>query len=142
VAAAIVLVVVGVLISLIGLLLMVVGAGGASLIEYIDPSMGAEAGAIAAVILVFALVFLALGIAGVASAIGVFVHKSWGRWLGVVVGTIGLVLGFLLLIGSFAGGTPDTGDLVIGIVWLGANAFAVAALAAAGEHFQPSYPGR
>lgn len=136
------LLIVGVLVGLIGLLLLVVGAGGAELLEYVDPSLGSEAGAVAAVILVFALVFIALGVAEIVSAIGVFVHKSWARWLGVALASIGVVLGLLLLVGTFAGGGGAGGDVVFAIVWLAAHGFAVAALAVAGDHFQPSFPRR
>lgn len=64
------------------------------------------------------------------------------RWLGVVVGSIGVVIGFLVLIGTFAPPAGGSGEAFISLIWLGATGFVVAALAVAGDHFQPVYPPR
>lgn len=142
VIAGVLLIISGVLMTLIGLLLLVVGAGSASFIAEIDPIMADEAGAIAAVILAVAVIVLIVGILEIVGAIGVFIHKSWGRWAGIVTASVGLVLGLLLLIGTFAPPAGSAGDSVIAIVWLGANGFIAAALAVAGDHFRPVYPPR
>jgi len=128
--------------TLFGLLLLLLGAAGATFIEEIDPSLAGEGDAIAAVIVGAAAILLVIGILEMIASIGVFVHKGWARWVGIVVGTIGLVLGFLVLIGSFLPPGGNSGDLVFSLLWLGAHGFVVAALAAAGEHFQPAYPRR
>lgn len=142
VIAAVALLISGALMTLFGLLLLVIGAGGAALLEAIEPSLSNEADAIAAVILIVAVLLIVVGILEIAGAIGVLVHKSWARWLGVAMASIGLVIGFLLLIGAFAppGGSP--GDVLLAIIWLGAHGFVVAALAVASDHFQPVYPPR
>lgn len=140
--AAIVLLVVGCLLTIFGLILLLVGAGGAALLEAIDPTLSGEADFIAAVILMVALVLLVMGVLEIASGIGIFIHRSWARWMGVVLATIGVVFGFLLMIGTFVPPATDAGDAVIAIVWLAAHGFAAAALVAAGEHFQPISPGR
>jgi hypothetical protein len=141
VLAGIVLLIVGVLMTFFGAIFLLVGAAGAELLSDVDPSLGDDAGAIAAVLTVIALVLLILGIAQIVSAIGVFVHKSWGRWIGVVTGSIGLVFGFLILAGSFMA-PASSGDMIIGLIWLAAHGFVVAALAATGEHFRQVFPGR
>lgn len=142
VLAAVILLISGALTTLVGLLLLVVGAGAATFIATVDPIMADEAGAIGAVILIVAAILLIVGIVVIVGAIGVFVHRSWARWLGVVIGSIGVVIGFLLLIATFAPPAGGTGDALVAITWLGAQGFVVAALAVAGDHFQPVYPTR
>ncbi len=141
VIAGVLLVISGVLTTLLGLLFLVLGVGGASLLEEIDPTVGGEAAAIAAVLLVFALILLVVGILEIVGAIGVFIHKSWARWTGIVTASVGMVLGLLFLIVSFAP-PASVGDAVLAIIWLGANGFIAAALTVAGDHFQPVYPPR
>ena len=141
VIAGIALLISGVLITLIGLLLLVVGIGGASLLEEIDPTLTDDGAAVAAVIMAVAVILLVVGILEIVGSIGVFTHKSWGRWAGIVLASVGVVLGLLLTIASFAPG-GSVGDAVIAIIWLGAHGFVAAALAVAGDHFQPVYPPR
>jgi hypothetical protein len=142
VIAAVVLLISGALMTLVALLLLVVGAGAASFIAAVDPIMADEAGEIGSVILIVGATLLIAGILVIIGAIGILAHKSWARWLGVVIGSIGLVIGFLLLIGTFAAPAGGGGDAIIAIIWLAAHGFVVAALAAAGDHFQPVYPPR
>ena len=141
VIAGVILLVVGVLMTLVGLLLLLVGAAGAAFLAEIDPSIATEADAIATLLVATAAILLVMGIVEIIGSIGIFVHKGWARWLGVVAGTIGLVLGFLVLISSFLP-PANSGDLILSLIWLAANGFIVAALAAAGEHFRPAYPRR
>ena len=140
VVAAVMLLIFGVLTTLVGLLLLLVGAGAATFIAAVDPIMADEAGAIGAVILTVAAILLIVGLLVIGGAIGIFVHKSWARWIGLVVGSVGVVIGFLLLIGTFASPAGGSGDALIAIIWLASHGFVVAALAVAGDHFQPVYP--
>jgi len=142
VVAGVILLVVGVLMTLLGLLVLLVGAAGAAFLEEVEPTLGGEAGAVAALFVGIAAIMLLIGILEIISSVGVFVHKGWARWLGVVMGTIGLVFGFLMLIAAFLTPAGSTGDLVVVLIWLSAHGFVVAALAAAGDHFRPAYPRR
>jgi hypothetical protein len=128
----------------VGILLMGLFAGliAGSFLESIDPSIAVGGGGLLALIAIFGLVILLIGILEVAAAIGIFIHKSWARWTGIVIGTIGLILGFFMLVGAMFPRSPDGGDLVFSLLWVAANGFIVAALAVANEHFQIAYPRR
>jgi hypothetical protein len=77
----------------------------------------------------------------VVGAVGVFVHKAWARWTGLVAAVIGLLFGALMLLGLTEGPTGGA-DVLIVLVWVAAYGFATYGLAAGGEHFRPRYPGR
>lgn len=139
VIAGILLLLVGVLLTLFGLLMLAVGMGGAAFLGEMDPFIGDPA-AVAAFILVFAFILLSIGILEIVASIGVFVHKGWARWLGIVMAAIGLVFGFLLLFATFMPPAGPAIEMLITIVWLAGHGFVVAALAVAGEHFRPVYP--
>jgi len=104
--------------------------------------LGSEADLIAGFIVGLAAILLIIGILEIIGSVGVFVHKGWARWLGIVLATIGLVIGFLVLIGTFLPPAGGAGDVIFALLWLAAHRFVVAALAARGEHFQPAYPRR
>lgn len=142
VIGAVALLIIGGLLTVISALVIAVGAGGTALLEEIDPSLIGLGGAIATAIVVVFGILLVLGILHIVAAIGVFVHKSWARWTGVVLAVLGLMLGLLMLLGSTNAPTATSGDLIVVIVWLVAYGAALIGLVAGGEHFQPRYPGR
>jgi hypothetical protein len=137
-------VIAGVLLVVIGSVVVLVGVGAlfAGLVAgpFIDsfevPGTGS---AVAGLILLFALIVLAIGILELAAGIGVFVHKSWARWVGIVLAVIALIFGFFALIGAMSDVSVDGASSVILILWVAANGFIVAALAVADEHFQRTY---
>jgi energy-coupling factor transporter transmembrane protein EcfT len=119
----------------LGALLALTAAAGYDLLVDAEPSIMLIGPEIVTIIIVIAVVLLAAGAASLASAIGVFAHKSWGRWLGVVSSTIGVVVGLLILV---VGLLPpeDSATQVIGVVWAAAHGLAAAGLAVGGRHFQ------
>jgi hypothetical protein len=133
--------VMGVLLGLVGLAILAFAAGGQALIEELDPTMLGAGGAIAAVLMVIAIFVLLIAALHVGAALGVFLHRGWGRWAGITAAVIGLVLGVLMLLGQIdAGLTPV--DLAIPVLWLAAYGVAVTGLATGGEHFTTRQPGR
>src|SRR5215203_1256531 len=112
----------GVLMLMIGALVTLVGIGSllaalvaGSIFDSLDFPGGG--GAVASVIVIFAAIFLAVGILESAAAIGVFVHKSWARWVGIVVGVIGLILGFFTLLGALSDLRVDGAGSVASVLW-------------------------
>lgn len=94
---------------------------------------------------VAAVIFLAVGIIQVLTAIGIWRHRSWGRFLGIILSALWLALGILILIGSFgaretmpANGT--TGDISssisssLGLIVV--YGFVLLALLLGGKHFE------
>jgi hypothetical protein len=139
--AAVCILVAGALFTLFGLLLLILGAAGSAFLSDFDPSFGEFGAAVAAVVITVSAILLVIGILEIAAAIGIFVHKTWARWTGIVLGVIGVLLGFLMLIAAFEP-PSDGGFAIFAVIWLAAHGFAVAALAAGGEHFQPRFFGR
>jgi hypothetical protein len=70
------------------------------------------------------------------SAIGIFTHKEWARWLGVALAALGLALGALLALGSIGDPSADVGSWIIVLVWLTAYVAVLFGLIAGGEQFQ------
>jgi len=130
--AGIAMIVIGILITLAGLLALFVGAiiGGASnAFDVQAPGFGSIAGAAAAVVIVFSIIVLAIGILDIIAAINVFSGRSWARWTGIVVA------GLLILFSLGSLGSGDSGGVIVGLVWIAANAFVIYALAVAGSWF-------
>lgn len=140
-------IVAGVLLLVIGGIVILVGIGAlfAGLVAgpFIDSFDVSGAGsAVAGLILLFAVIFFLIGILELAAGVGIFVHKRWGRWVGIVLAVIALIFGLFALIGAMSGPSVDGASSVISILWVAANGFIVAALAVADEHFRKIYPGR
>ena len=76
------------------------------------------------------------------SAIGIFIHKAWARWTGIVVGMIGALIGLLVITGGLAP-PEDVGMTVFGVIWVATHVLVLVGLALGGGHFEarPRYPG-
>ena len=134
--------VVGGLVTLIGVGVLFAGMVAGPFIESFGSAFPGGDSSVTAMISVIGVVIAVIGILEIAAGIGVFVHQSWARWLGIVLATLGLLLGFFMLIGTMSDPVGGGADLVISLLWVATNGFVVAALAVAGEHFQRVSPGR
>jgi hypothetical protein len=76
--------------------------------------------------------------------VGAFVlgHRSWARWLGVLLGLLGLLFSIVGLTSTLALVPGVSVQLIVAIAFLIAYAFVVLALIAGGGHFRVRYPGR
>jgi hypothetical protein len=125
----------GALILLFGLLLLIVASAGYDFLVEVEPTLAELGDSVVSVFLVMGLILVTLGATGLAAAIGVFAHKNWGRWLGVVSASIGVLIGlFIVLIGIIP--PVDVASQVFGLVSTVANALAAVGLAAGARHFQ------
>jgi hypothetical protein len=138
-AAGVTMIAVGAIIVLFGLLFLLAGAiigGAASQIDTQMPGFGAMSGAVTGVVIVLAIILLAVGILDILAGAKVFSGRPWARMTGIV---LAVILG-LLGLGSLGGG-GDGGNVVLGLVWVAANAFIVFALATTGSWFGERAPG-
>lgn len=133
-AAGITLIVLGILTLLLALILLVgVGlfAGAAGSIPESDvPGVGGMVGAFAGVVFLFMAIVAAFGIVQLVSGIQVLSGRSWARWAGIVVSAIAGLFALAGLAGN------DGGGVVLNLVMVGANAFAIWALATTGPWFE------
>lgn len=128
----------GVLVTLAGVLIVILGqAAGALDFEDIPGLSGAVGGAITVV----GVVIVVLGILWLVSGIGIFLAKQWARLLGIIMGVVGIILAGLITLGSLTDrpGSPADPDPTGGIVVFGIvtalSAVGVWALATAGNYF-------
>ncbi len=77
---------------------------------------------------------LVLGILHLVSAIGVFLHRQWGRIIGILVAVLGTLLGVLMVTGAAQAGVRA--DLTLPLIIAIAYGFSLFALIAAGNHFR------
>ena len=134
-SAAITMIVLGALIALLGLFFAFVGAfvGGAANELNSQPAFPGMAGAVAGVLIVFALILLAVGILDIVAGANVLGGRGWARITGIVVAVI---VGLFGLLGLFGGGDSRTGgSIVVSLIVVAANAFIVWALATTGSWF-------
>lgn len=110
--------------------------GGAALEEF-DPTMAGMGDLIAAFALVLSIVFIVIAVLNVVAAVGIFTHRSWARWLGIVLAALGVAIGVLALLGLSGDPLAVPTDAVFALAWLIAYAFVIAALAAGSAHFRP-----
>lgn len=130
-AAAIVMFVLGGLITLFGLLMLLLGGllgGAASGMDFRAPGFGTFFGAAAGVLIVFAIILLAIGILDIVAGAGVMGGRSWAR-------VTGIVLAVILAIFSLGGLGGNGGSQGVSWVWLIANGFVIWALATAAGWF-------
>ena len=134
-AAGVTLIAIGILTLLIGLLVLLGGAlfaGAAGSGLEVTGAPGVPTGmfaAFAGFIVVFALIVLGWGALQLLTGIKVLGGRGWARITGIVIA----VIGALLALGGLAGGDPSS--LVVGIVFIAANAFVIWALATSGGWF-------
>jgi hypothetical protein len=139
-AAGITMIAIGAIVVLFGLIFLLAGAiigGAASQIDTQMPGFGAMSGAVTGVVIVLAIILLAVGMLDIVAGAKVFSGRGWARMTGIV---LAVILG-LLGLGSLGGGASDGGNVVLGLVWVAANAFIVFALATAGSWFGTRAPG-
>lgn len=131
----------GIIVGLFGLLFLAVAAAGQEIFEEIDANLPMTASSFSAILMVIATVLLVFALVQIIGAIGVFAHKGWGRWIGIVAAVIGVLLGILMLLGQLQG-PGDAGSFVVVGVWLVAYIAAAYGLATGGQHFTRRYPGQ
>jgi hypothetical protein len=135
-SAAITMIVLGALIALLGLFFAFVGAfvgGAANDINSQTPAFPGMAGAVAGVLIVFALILLAVGMLDIVAGANVLGGKGWARITGIVVAVI---VGLFALLGLLGGGNSRTGgSIVVSLIVVAANAFIVWALTTTGSWF-------
>ena len=132
--AGITMIVLGSLITLLGLFVLIAGVfvgGAANQINVSTPGFNGLAGAFAGVIIVIALIFLAFGILDIVAGANVLGGRSWARITGIVVAAI---FGLLSLPGLFNGNNGGGGP-IFGLILVAANAFVIWALATTGSWF-------
>jgi hypothetical protein len=92
---AIFLIVMGILTSLLGGCVGLLG-GAASSVDTQIPGFGAFGGLIA----VIGIIILVLGILGIVAGAGALGGSGWARWLGIIVSVLFVIFGVLSLLGS------------------------------------------
>jgi len=113
----------------------------------LDPLLppGPDGDFFGSVITAASAVFLVVGIVQIVSAIGIWRHRSWARFLGLILAALWLALGLLILIGSLGaretmplnGTTGDISDSIassLGLIVI--YGFALLALLLGGKHFE------
>jgi hypothetical protein len=93
--------------------------------------VGAFGGLVAG--LAFVVVFW--GLLEIVASIGMFIHRGWGRALGLIVGVVGLLFTGLGLLGAL-GGNANAGGVAIAAVFVAGYALTVVALVTGGAHFR------
>jgi len=135
-SAAVTMIVLGALIALLGLFFAFVGAfvgGAANEINSQTPAFPGMAGAVAGVLIVFAVILLAIGILNIVAGANVLGGRGWARITGIVVAVL---VGLFALLGLFGGGDSRTGgSIVVSLIVVAANAFIIWALATTGSWF-------
>jgi hypothetical protein len=76
--------------------------------------------------------------------VGTFVlrHRSWARWLGILVALLGLLLSVVAVTSAMALIPGASVQLIVASAFLIAYAIVFLALIAGGGHFRARYPGR
>lgn len=132
--AGITMIVLGSLVCLFGLLFLIGGvfvSGASNAIDAQAPGFGNFAGAVGGVIIVFSLIFLAVGVLDIVAGANVLGGRSWARITGIVVAAI---LG-LFGLASLGGNSANGGNALFGFIVLAANAFIIWGLATTGAWF-------
>jgi hypothetical protein len=132
--AGVTMIVLGALIVLFGLFALIAGVfvgGAANQINIQTPGFNGFGGAVAGVIIVIALIFLAVGILEILAGANVLGGRSWARITGIVLAAM---IGLLSLPGLFNGGN-NGGGVVFSLIFVAANAFIIWALATTGSWF-------
>jgi hypothetical protein len=135
----------GIPLLLFGLLITLGGAAVLFVRTLVDEAItsGISNGSISAVdgktvrdaIAVVAVVILIFGVLQILAAIGIWAHKGWGRWLGLIFGVLGTLLGLLAVATSRSGlsGSSNIGGALFVLV---PYAFVLIAMIIGGAHFR------
>lgn len=114
--AGVILAVLGALSTIVGLLLLMVG----TMADQFASDLAASAippGAISGMLYIVGGVIVALGLVQLIAGVGILLSREWGRFSGIVVSILWLLLGLLIVVGGVASPDPDGGSaLVTGIV--------------------------
>lgn len=134
-AAAIVMIVLGALITLFGLIFVLGAAvigGAASTGDLPAEAAGMEGmlGIFAGFVIGLAVILLALGILEIVAGAQVLSGKGWARVTGIV---LAVILGLFSLLGMTGG--DQGGNIIVSLVFVVANAFIVYALWTGGRWF-------
>jgi hypothetical protein len=132
VAAGIVLLVMGLLLTLAAVVLVALVVGGEGPFGQIDPPANAGQALFSAIAV--AVIVLGPALIHIAAAIGIFGRKDWGRLLGLVTAWLGLVVGLMVLIARL-NAQPLLPALAPTVVAVLAYGFTFAALLLRSEHF-------
>jgi hypothetical protein len=136
VLGAIFLLLIGILTFGLGSILMLGGALIAGLSTTSDveglPIVGAFAGLVTG--LAFLIVFW--GLLEVIASIGMFIHRGWGRVLGLIVAVVGALFTGLGLVASLGAADQTAGGIGVSLVLFAGYAFTVLALVVGAEHFR------
>jgi hypothetical protein len=117
----------GSLFGLLGGLLATAGTSESGL-EVFGPIGGLVAG------LAFLVVFW--GLLEIIASIGMFIHRGWGRALGLIVGVVGVAFMALALVGTLTASESSAGGTGFSLVLAVGYGFTVLALVTGGEHFR------
>ena len=117
----------GSLFGLLGGLLATAGTTESGL-EVFGPIGGLVAG------LAFLVVFW--GLLEIIASIGMFIHRGWGRALGLIVGVVGVAFMALALIGTLTASESSAGGTGFSLVLAVGYGFTVLALVTGGAHFR------
>jgi hypothetical protein len=93
-------------------------------------------GPIGSLVAGLAFVVVLWGLLEIVASIGMFIHRGWGRALGLIVGVAGALFGVLALLGSFSASDASGGGIGFSLVLLAGYGLTVLALVTGGEHFR------
>lgn len=132
-AAAVVLIVLGVIVALFGVAFVLFGSmfGSISSMPEFADQLGGLPPALGGFIATVGLVVLAYGILQVVAGIYVLPGKSWARITGLIVATLGALLGLALLLP----GEESTTGSVVAVIVLAAYVYVVWTLTTNGRWF-------
>lgn len=140
--AGIVLVIFGLIVTAVGAIAVI---GGQTIVNLFGT--GAQGDALRSAVTIIAVIILVIGILHLLSGIFTFAHRSWARWVGVILGALGVLFGIASVLGgtgprtsTVINGQTVTTDpqsaLVTGAVILIAYAIVVLGLIMGGKHFR------
>jgi hypothetical protein len=136
--ASIFLIVMGVLFALSGAACGLIGGGLSSINPGSQPG-GNPFPVIGGMIVVVGIIVLILGLLSIAGGAGALGGKSWGRWIGIVVSVVFVVLSVLLTVSALGSlNQPDSGGVTWLVFWVAmavAYALCAYALVAASAYF-------
>lgn len=133
-AAAIILIVLGVLVSLLAVIFILGGllVGAAGDIPEFAEQFGPVSDAIGGFIVGLGVVILAYGVLKIVTGIYVLAGKSWARITGMILAILG---GLFSLLGLFPTEDGGPGGVIVSLVLLAAYVYSVWALATHGRWF-------